>query len=258
MGKTVYTFLLAALLAGLAATPSSAQEEGQEYLKIMEIEAVVGDDGLIEFVGTVHNTHTRFYTWSTSIILTIKKDGVVVHIVRDRISSVDPGETMPFSIRTKITAEDYDDFSARINRTGMGLRKPDADEDLVGELYIVEDSLNLRPDENGSVVFLGELLNGTNAVLQIGYMSIDMYDSKDYFIGEAIYDPDTLGFGSTVSTQLIWPEQTIPFVLTNKDIPYAKVESWKVFLDYEVHAYLDESIATSTTSASWGQIKQQH
>ena len=243
------------LLAVLLAAPANALEDSEEYLSIVEINEVADEDGFITFVGTIHNAHPRLLASLPEIILTVKKDGIIIDLVRGFcLESLGPGETCEFSAKTEHTQEGYDEVTGRL--TSSLLYAPDPDPDrLTGELLLVEKSLNIRSAGDGWTLILGELFNGTNAVLDRVVVAFALYDANDNFLGWAEPMDDFFAFG--IYLENLWPNETIPFVVGTEDVPFAKVERWEVGIRYSIDYYPDFTVPTLATRTTWGQIKQQ-
>ena len=129
-----------------------------------------------------------------------------------------------------------------------------------GDLVLVEESLNIRSSGDGWVAIIGELFNETNAVLKRMFVAFALYDAKDNFLGWAEpIEGLSAGFSAySIYWQQLWPNETIPFLIGNEDIPFAKVERWETHIVYEVDAYPEDfAVPTVATGATWGQIKQQ-
>ena len=249
MSAKVVVCLWACLMAALPAI----SQESKEYLKLIELRAEVGDDGFIEFVGVVHNTHPSLSPLRANVLLTLKKDGIIIDLIGARCSKRNEpaaGEICEFSVKTKYTEDDYDSVSGRVRSTVFNKPGPEL---LTGELYLVEESLNVRSGGDGWVAIMGELHNGTNARLQISKLSFGLWDTKRNFLGLA----ETGSSFSTFNPQFqnIYPGENISFLATNEDVSFVKVDSVAMGLRYGIMEYILEDVATGIEAASWGQIK---
>ena len=238
------------LLAGLMATSVCAYDDAYPYLEVASVQEEIGDNGLVTLTGTVLNTHPQWATQFNPVItITFKRDGRVVGLIdawcEDRIG---PGETVRFSKKTPFAPEDYDTFSLRIQETRLNNSDPSM---LTGELILIEESIYLTATSDGSTLLLGELFNGTNAVLGGIGVKFSLFDAEDRFLGTA----------NQASVDLLLtdlrPGETISFSATTEDVPFAKVERWEAETYYRIERYELLAIPTSAAERTWGQIKQQ-
>ena len=211
----------------------------------------VDDKGSVILSITVRNTHPHLTMWLAGADLTLKQDGLVFGYLpiscRDDIG---PGQTEECSKDTGLSEEEYDALNLTFGDLNLKARFDDIDESmLTGEVVLIEESLNWRAAGDGSILFLGEVLNDTNGFLTIQHVEFHLYDTKDNYLGVA-NDKVWVKLGD------VMPHATYAFAVGNEDIPYAKVERWEVSISYIIRdIYFDAPIATSATSASWGQIK---
>ena len=247
------------LLACLMAAPVSAYEIS--YLKIIELREEVDDRGEVDIFGTILNTHPYLSAESVKVVLTFKKDGVVVTAI-DGIwcSDYSTDKTCEFSkgLPSIYKKEDYDSVSARIESAYFSM--PETDPWLLtGELSLVEESLSVRAHvssfggDEGWIEILGELHNGTNAMLEIKSVSFGLWDANDNFLGRAEDNAvhTALFFASANN---VMPGEIVSFKVGNPDILFERVARYRIDIKYILLRYIDD-VATGVEAASWGQIK---
>ena len=260
MVKTVYAFLLAALLAGLAAIPTQAQYGyGHEHLELVSAESTIDEFGAV-FTGTIRNTHPAQRIYSISLFLVLKKDKRVIARLFHRVDEtsthpIDPGAEISFTVETSYKADEYDDFYIRLKGY---FDDPSDSWDLIegcdspgrGCVEVIEESVYVAEDW-----VLGEFLNNTNAIFRIGEIHFKLLDARGEWIGDAFSTREIEGTD-------ILAYKTLDFALEITMFPSRRVgdvTGWDVErLKYHaVHLVpITDPIATSATSASWGQIKQ--
>ena len=148
MSARVAVCLLAVVC--LAATKPSYAESSSGYLKVLWIDEEDGEKGIV-FVGEILNEHPKLYASYPDVIISIKKDGILINLVEARCGErIPPGATCKFSAKTKYTGEEYDSISARVEEASLFMPNPDPDL-LVGDVVLVEESLNIRSAEDGSI-----------------------------------------------------------------------------------------------------------
>lgn len=251
MSAKVVICLMLCLLA--VASPVFAQGETSEYLKIIEIWEIVDDDGDVEVVGVIQNTHPYLSAESIQLVLTLKKGGVVVAVLNNvwcgEYSTTE--KTCEFAQELYgYKREDYDSVEGRIAQSYFSMPMPDPWL-LTGELYLVEESLNVHASDDGWIVIVGEMHNGTNAILDIESIAFGLWDVEENFLGWAndVY----FMFFSRIDD--VMPGESVSFYVGNTDIPFDRVARYRIDVEYSISRYIDQSIATSVDAASWGQIK---
>lgn len=231
------------------------QEHSSYYLKIIELKEEVQENGNVYFVGVVKNAHPDQDTDGAQVYVAIKKDGAVIGFTgsprsgcSDRLPA---GDTCSFVIKTKYKQGDYDSFAAQIQKAYFYPPNKLDPWALKGEFYVVESSINMIPNEHreDSILILGDLYNGTNAILTIDKLDFGLWDATGEFLGIA-----SGGYGYGGNHYDISPGQTLSFAVWNENIPFADVASCKPDLEYTIERYIDD-IATTVDGASWGQIK---
>ena len=244
----MYRFISAVLIL-LVFSVSLHAQDSTGYLRIIELAEQDGDEGVI-FYGTIINDHPKLHARNPTAVISLKKDGILITMLLGRCrDKPGPGETCTFEAETEYSREDYDAISARVAKGSLFREKPDP-EILTGDLVLIEESLNVRSDGEGNTVILGELHNQTNAIVSNLIVIFDLYDSKGNFLGYTKEVAAMSSFG--IYMQDVYPNETIPFALHQPDVPFAKVDSWECYIEFEVVEYYQEAIATSATSASWG------
>ena len=241
------------LIAGLLAAPNRAfadteDADAEQHLELVEIDEVADENGLITFTATVQNTHDYRSMRFVRVVITLKREGLVVDFLQALCTDIEPGGTGFCSRETEFTQEDYDELRFRVEGS---MKDPDPSM-LTGKLTLIEDSLNLTATVDGSTLFLGELFNGTNAILTHINVDFSLFDAQDRFLGIAEEPPLASVFFKDVR-----PNETISFVAWTEDVPFAKVERWEVAISHSIERYEVPAIPTATTEATWGQIKQQ-
>ena len=247
----MYRFTSAALIL-LAFSVSLHAQYSTGYLRILELGEKDGEEGVV-FYGTIINDHPSLFSYTPRAVISVKKGGVLINMVIGRCSNkVYPGDTCTFEAKTEYSRDDYDSISARVAKETLHVPDPDLDL-LTGDLILVEESLNVRSDGEGNTVILGELLNQTNAIVSKLIIIFDLYDAKGNYLGYTEEISAMSSFG--IYLQDVYPNETISFALHQPNVPFAKVDTWEYVIEFEVVQYHQEAIATSVTSASWGQIK---
>ena len=146
--------------------------------------------------------------------------------------------------------DDYDSISGRIASAFFSLPEPDPWL-LTGELSLVEESLSVRASDDGWIMIVGEMHNGTNAMLTIENISFGLWDAEDNFLGWAT-DGDYRFFAHIKN---ISPNETVSFSVGNADIDFDRVARYRIDVEYVIERYIEDDIATTVEAASWGQIK---
>ncbi len=242
---------LLTLLMALSATSANAMEG----LELLNVEETIDSARLVRFTGTVQNTRNQSILLP-KIVVSLKKEGKVMGIFIGTISGptdgyyqLHPGEIGIFDVHTGVTRDQYDEFSVRSDGGLNGLDNGSNDFDrslLTGDLTLVEDSFNLTADWGENALFFGELLNGTNAILQAINVRISLFDAKDAFIGAAtiprLYLPNELSPGEVLSFQ------------ATSDVPLSNVVRWEISIEY-APARLGHGDATAVGDATWGEVK---
>ena len=223
-----------------------------EYLKVVEIREVIDDRGYVDFVIVVQNTHPYLSANTVRVSMALKKDGVVIHVMDNYCSGFGVGKTCEHTFdderkkdRRGYTKDDYDSVEGRVASANFSLSEPDRWL-LTGELSLVEESLNIDGGDDYTVI-MGEIHNGTNAVLKIERLVFGLWDAEDNFLGLA-----SEGYGK-IGT--IWPGETPAFWTANNTIPFEQVARYEMDVEYVIARYVEDDIATTAKSASWGQIK---
>lgn len=243
---------LIAIVCLLATVPSAVAYETSEYLKIVEIREVVDDRGYVDFVGVVQNTHPYLAVEGIQVVLTFKKDDLVIDVIDGLwCSNYSTDKTCEFEYsRSRYTKDDYDSVTGRIASSRFYLSTPDPWL-LTGELSLVEASLSVRADDDGWIVVVGELHNGTNAMLNIEHIAFGLWDAEENFLGWA----DDSVLSSYAYIRDVLPGETVSFLVGNRDIPFDRVARYRIDVEYSISRYIDQSIATTVDGASWGEIK---
>ena len=237
----------------LLAIPAIAQVElAEEHLELVDdLSTSVDDDGEVVISITVRNTHPALSMFLVSAHIAAMRDGLVVGYVYFSCGRLDPGATAQCSKGTGLTEEEYEELTFGRISFG-GLFSPLDESMIIGRPIVVEESLNCRPDRNGYILFLGEVLNDTNAILNIWSVRFHLYDDKDRYLGMA---EDRLW---AFSFEYVKPQETFLFAVTNEDISFAKVDHWVPEISYKVEKiFFEEGIPTAVEQATWGQIKAQ-
>ena len=249
------------LIAGLLAAPAYAVYSN-EYLEVVDVEEVADDEGRITFIGNVMNANEYQSINPLQVFLTLKREGIVIGVHMGRPDSFDPilpGEIRSFSVESGAIQGDYDDFSIRVVGY-IGPTDPNLSA-LTGGLLLVEDSLNftvIGPDSTS--VILGELFNGTNAILTNLVIQFRLFKDEDCLIGTAKPSEKYNDAGSLLYQDVL-PGEAITFIAYS-DAPFEKVARWEYDVGFDLvrivpeAVQIEDAVSTAVTGATWGQIKQ--
>ena len=235
------------LLASLVAVPALATT-ADKHLELVEVNEVIDADSLVTFVGTVENTHTTQPVAYVHAFAILRLEGKVVAIYRGFIENdtltLAPGELASFSVRTDYYASEYDDFSIRLS----GMMAPPEEVFIIGEVSVVEESVNLTLSPEGDRVLYGEIVNNTNAIIWQVDLEINLYDSRGNLAGNAL-SLDLIGMD-------LWPGDRREFSAFVTLISNKAITDWEVG-EIRIHPVriVEQSIPTVSTGATWGQIK---
>ncbi len=248
MGAKVSPHLIVAVC--LLALPAVAQVElPEEHLELAEGMSISLDEGGEVVVSiAVRNGHPTLHMFLVNARVAAMQDGLVVGYIYFSCGRLGPMETATCSDDTGLTEEEYGQFTFG-HITLHGIFTPLDESMATGNPVVIEESLNVLPDKDGYILFLGEVLNDTNAILNIWGVKFHLYDNKDRYLGEA---KDRLW---PFSFENVKPQETFIFAVTNEDIPFAKVDHWVPEIIYQVEKIYAEGVATAVEQATWGQIK---
>ena len=250
--------LFAAVVASLFILGSASADYSSRYLEVSNFKDEVDEYGLVVFTGEVKNIHTTRIISVVNIYVTLKKDGVIIGITRIFTEELEPLASTSFEYETLYAKEEYDELSVRPS----GVLEDGVIDDLVvGEAYIVEESFNVVynfqlvtwSDIVADAIF-GEIRNETNAIISGLKVSIEFFDARGNTLGGFTTDKLDTPYREEIS-----PGETISFTFTFKPgvLPAeGKIKSWKVRLaGWTAIEIVDNAIATSVESVSWGAIK---
>ena len=244
--------LVSSILVVLSSIPVVAQVElPEEHLELAEgMSTSLDEDGEVVVSIVVRNTHPTLHISSVTARVAAMQDGLVVGYLYFSCGRLGPGEAVTCYDETRLTKEEYGDFAFGHITLG-GQFRPLDESMIIGEPIVIEKSLNCLPDRDGNILFLGEVLNDTNAILNIWGIKFHLYDNKDRYLGEAKDKLSSWFF----SFEIVKPQDTFIFAVTNQDIPFAKVDHWTAEVIYSVEKIYYEDIATAVEQATWGEIK---
>ena len=246
--KTILALGLLVLLTGLFVVPAYASLTSK-YLELLEVNEAVDEYGLMTFAGTVQNTHTTQPIGPVTAYVILKLEGRIIAIYDPSVSPadgggifLDPGETGTFFVESDYAEGDYDEFSLRLEGS---LRPPD-ESLVVGELIVIEESLNRAYDPYGTHVVYGELFNNTNAVIGRVTLKIVLLDVRG----------DPIGLADYFSLDELWPGQTVDFTARiTSFISGKEVDGWTVVMEFQAVRLVEPDVPTASTGITWGQIK---
>ena len=234
------------LLMGLSlsAVPTYAINSSR-HLELVAVNEAVDEYGLMTFAGTVRNTHTTQWIQGVRAYVVLKREDQVIAIYEGWLDgrNLPPGETGSFFIEADYAEGEYDEFYVRL----AGLLVPPDASFIVGEIIIIEESLNITQDSSGQTVVYGELINGTNAIIGTINLQFNLLDARGRLVGIAL--PHNLNYLD------LWPNEKRDFAAIAVLTSDRRIEGWEVEIEIEAIRIVESDVPTVSTGTSWGQIK---
>lgn len=206
--------------------------------------------GWVTFRGYVRNVGDHIVRYPR-VRITLKKAGKVIQVATGELVGptadiLAPGERGNFNVPTLTKAFEFDEIIYSFS----GIPEALAPTLMTGVVILVERSLSLIDDGLGNVMFLGEFVNLTNAIVGDVVIRFTLYNGVGDFIGMA----ETGVLEDIFQPGEIRPGQVVPFIANSRG-SFRDVATWKVEISY-IGIRLAEQIVTPVQESSWGTIKK--
>ena len=234
------------LLMGLSLSVAPTHAiNSSRHLELVAVNEAVDEYGLMTFAGTVQNTHRTQWIQGVRAYVVLKREDQVIAIYEGWLDgqTLPPGETGSFFIEADYAEDEYDEFYVRL----AGLLVPPDASFIVGEIIIIEESLNITQDSSGQTVVYGELINGTNAIIGTINLQFNLLDARGRLVGIAL--PHNLNYLD------LWPNEKRDFAAIAVLTSDRRIEGWEVEIEIEAIRIVESDVPTVSTGTSWGQIK---
>ena len=225
---------------------------GAHDLKLISIEEEVSALDWVSFVGRVENVGDQILKYP-GVILALKNEGRVITVQHSSLDTptahlLHPGEVGTFDILTTFERHEYDDVTVYFQGRPEGPLERLDPSYLTGDLQLLESSLTMVASYLlGDVSVLGEVTNGTNAVVGDVKIRFTFFDEEDNF----------LGTGQTYYNLLpneVQPGETIAFQAYS-EVAFADIARWEVAWEFVPRRLGEEEPSSSVQAASWGELK---
>ena len=235
------------ILASSAAYPKVQEIEGLEITELTLTESQFEWQGVtyIKVSGSISNNGIYVISFP-SVEITFKRNSQIVQVSDLLFNNVErgdlelrPGETGHL-IEAFVPLVDHDEYTYRPSGIYAGVDSTY----LHGVVEVIEESKNVLEDVRGYAIFVGEVVNNSNAYYRYVPITILVYDVSGGLIEE---DTDSIAISH------LDPGEVASYVNLVR-VPYDRVASYDVIVGHERSMLLRPTV---TKPVTWGEVKKE-